>query len=479
MPHQTFSRQLGKLERDIAELRNSVGPRRFLPPMSGEAVAALEVELGTNLTEAHRAILTRVTAGEEDRGNTMLLSPRDGLAVLPAGARPKNPFPFDDADAEVLIAGAAANRWGTAPCRPGSMDGVLPVVDHGDGTYDCVVLFGPQRGRVWQYSDPGWMPRFRLVKKKPVPIDVLSLVSGHLKGAKAELPKIDPTARVIDLTGLGLPGIPPKVFEATGLERLSLSGNPIGRLPERLFDLSSLTELVVGAAGLTTVTPAIARLSNLVVLALRANRIRTLPAEIGNLGKLKHLDLGNNRVASLPDTVGELSSLEVLRLADNQLAELPSTISRLTELRDLEIENNPLRCLPTGFQELPVEGLTLEGMPKLDFERTFDVLARMPRLTTLAVRGPCTAPPERWRELTGLATLRLVRLGLTQVPRGIADLPALKTLSLDQNRIESLPDFIGQMPSLEKVILFANPLDVAYVNDLRARWPHLVLEFFG
>jgi len=481
MPDEsTIARQLAKLEHDIAELRSSVGPRRFLSPMSPEELTELEAELGVTLTDAHRAFLTRVTAGESDSGNTMLLSPRDGLAVLPDDARPTEAFPFDDADADALIAAAVARKRGAAARgRSGPMNGVLPIVDYGDGIYDCVVLDGPQRGRIWQLADPGWMPRYQMKKKKPVPMDLLTLVAGHLRAALAELPKIDPTARAIDLTGLGLTGIPAQVFEATVLERLALSGNPIGTLPPQLFDLPSLTELVAGAAGLTELSPAIAKLPNLVVLALRANQLTALPSEIGELRKLKSLDLGNNRLTALPDTVGMLESLQTLCLANNQLEHLPPTIGDLKGLREIEIHGNPLRRLPEGFERLAVEALTFEGMRELDFERAFELVGRMPALATLAVRPPCAKLPDRWGAFSELITLRLVGLGLTQVPQGIAELKSLRTLSLDQNELESLPDFIGEMPSLEKVILFANPLEVTHVDQLRARWPHLKLEFFG
>lgn len=475
-----WQRTIARLRGAADKLRASIGPRVLSPPLAPEELGAVEDQLGVPLDEVHRAFLTEVTAGEQDTGTEWLLSPADGLAMLERGSGPSAPFPFAEEDAAALLAESARTKRGQpAPARDGPMDGVLPVIDYGCGLYDCVVLAGPQRGKIWHYGDRGWSVRYTLVEKQPAQLDFLGLVSRHLQDALAELPKLDASATTIDLVALNLRGVPPEVFAATSVERLILSGNSIPTLPEPLFRLTTLRELVVSGTGLTAIPPAIGALRGLRRLSVGANALTALPEEVGRLAELESLEVSHNRLARVPASIVELGQLAKLELASNQLRELPPGLGRLGQLRRLTLEHNPLRELPRDLAGAPVEELAFEGMTELDFAQAFEVLADLASLRTLRVARPCAAVPPSLGELRGLTTLRLIGLGLTSIPPAVLGLDRLETLSLDQNALTTLPDALAELPALRTVVLFSNPIAPDEVARLRARWPHLKIEFFA
>ncbi len=75
----------------------------------------------------------------------------------------------------------------------------------------------------------------------------------------------------LDLSNLGLPGIPPEIFELTNLVELDLSHNSIATVP-----------------------PAIRQLTALKSLRLEDNRLSQLPREMGEMGWLEELTLSLN-----------------------------------------------------------------------------------------------------------------------------------------------------------------------------------------
>lgn len=115
------------------------------------------------------------------------------------------------------------------------------------------------------------------------------------------------------------------------LERLGLP-----QLPPEIFELEQLQELVVIDNPLTSIPPQIIKLKNLHQLNLFYNEITELPLEIGSLSNLTHLDLSCNNLTSLPPEIANLTNLEYLDLRFNQLDLSESLLDQV---------NNPQRII--------------------------------------------------------------------------------------------------------------------------------------
>lgn len=475
-----WSKRITALKKKLRELSERGSIQQFLPPMSAAELEAVEAKLGVALTDEHRAFLLEVTRGEEDTGTAPLLSPEDGILVLLKESRPSAPFPFGDAEAAELIAKYQRKRRGEpGPALEGPMDGVLPVMDHGDAQYDCVVLSGPQRGKMWHSSDLGWSPLYAVKKGKAEPLDFLSWAEQQIQEALASAPpKISPDLKQLDLIGQRLTALPPAVLEAVALEKLYLSANALRELPPEIGRLTALRELVAGGCGLTALPPSIGALRELRRLVVNGNALERLPDEIGDLSELEILNASSNRLTALPERLGGLGKLVELDVSDNRIAALPECLGGLKALRALKIAKNPLTSLPESLASLPLEELSLEEMPALDWGQALRVLARVPALATLRICQPLGAAPPALDALRQVKTLRLIGLGLTELPEEVLRLDQLEKLSLDQNQLTTLPDALGQMPALKTIVLFDNPIPQGEVERLRARWPHMKIEFF-
>jgi internalin A len=191
----------------------------------------------------------------------------------------------------------------------------------------------------------------------------------------------------LDLSGLKLTDLPPKVGQLRDLKTLNLSENHLTVLPKDIGELGNLCDLNLSENRLRTLPPELGKLESLRYLALWGNNLTYLPPEIGQLADLRELDLSDNRLPALPPEIGDLSSLESLYLlnnslmvvpaevgrlkrlqrlflAGNRLAELPPQIGQLAKLQDLDLSNNRLRSLPPEITELSeLLSLKLERNP--------------------------------------------------------------------------------------------------------------------
>ena len=72
--------------------------------------------------------------------------------------------------------------------------------------------------------------------------------------------------------------------------------------------------------------------------------------------------------------------------------------------------------------------------------------------------------------------LRLHGFGFYEVPEDVLMLPNVETLLFGSNMLTSLPDGSSAMPKLKQLSLYANPIHLAYLAALRARFPHVSIR---
>jgi hypothetical protein len=149
-----------------------------MPRLSDREVDLVEHTLGVALPIEYREFLIHVGSGWD---RCHLLSPRQAMDEL-GGARPDEPFPFDDDDAAHVISRDMIRLAGAPrPALDGESppDGALRLIDEGCGTVDYLVLSGPQRGTVWQEWDNGFTPHYALRNGRPVQLTFLAWLNEH------------------------------------------------------------------------------------------------------------------------------------------------------------------------------------------------------------------------------------------------------------------------------------------------------------
>ncbi|WP_434043547.1 MULTISPECIES: SMI1/KNR4 family protein [Sorangium] len=472
-------KRLAAMRKKLAELVARYADAKFLPPLSAEELDAAEQKIGVELPEDYRAFLVEVSRGEEDTGSAFLLPPEDGLLCLTPDATPAAPFPFgEDAVEEIRRRIAKKKRGADEPALDGPWNGALPLMDHGDGEYDCLVLHGPERGRMWKYWDAGWAPICVVKKGVAEPVPFLDWLEDHIKDlVESAPPPIKPDAKEIRLISLGLMSVPPTVFEAVGAEELVLPTNRIAVLPPELTKLARLRVLSLSDNALRELPAWIGDFRALEQLYLSGNPLGSLPETLGRLGSLQRLSLAKTGLRSLPETFGGLQRLAELDLRWNAIELLPESVDALPALRVLKLLGNPLRRLPSWIARTAVEELELEKLPELDLGQALAVLSDLPALRTLGIYPPHQEVPPSLAGLRQVKWLKLIGLGLSEVPREVLAMEELETLSLDRNQLTAIPDEVFQMPKLTSLVLFSNPIPRDEVARLRERWRHVTIDY--
>ena len=109
------------------------------------------------------------------------------------------------------------------------------------------------------------------------------------------------------------------------------------------------TAIDLSGQGLVGLTPKLFNYSFLQKLYLNHNKLIKVPAAIMKVNQLKELDLSDNLLTELPPELGLLFSLRCLYLFDNKLTSLPFEFGSLFQLDILGIEGNPF---PDSIKEL-------------------------------------------------------------------------------------------------------------------------------
>lgn len=214
-----------------------------------------------------------------------------------------------------------------------------------------------------------------------------------------------------------------------------------------------------------------------VQLILTSRKLTELPDTLRRRHEIAHLGLTRNQLHSLPDWISELPSLASLYLSDNPLESLPDAIGDLPSLDRLRLDGTALRALPAALARSPLTDLTLDRLPTLDWAQAFAVLARCPRLSSLALNGnPSVAPHlDGLRPLAPLNALYLSECGLTEVPASLAALPSLAHLSLASNPLTHVPDALVLAPSLTSLVLSKSRVGAAERRRIKALRPSLAI----
>ncbi|KAK4793550.1 hypothetical protein SAY86_023985 [Trapa natans] len=132
---------------------------------------------------------------------------------------------------------------------------------------------------------------------------------------------------------------------------VSLDDDWIGWISIKSGSMGALTVLTIDGTGIQEL-PVSAKMKRLEFLS--ANRCRELdriPESIGSLVNLKQLSLEQcTNLKKLPETIGKLRSLIELRLFDSRITCLPKTLEYLTNLEVMDA-----RFCPSLYEEVPFE----------------------------------------------------------------------------------------------------------------------------
>src|ERR1017187_469906 len=185
----------------------------------------------------------------------------------------------------------------------------------------------------------------------------------------------------LDLSGLGLTGIPDSLAQLAQLQSLNLSNNRITAIPNSLAHLAQLQYLDLSRNRITAIPNSLAQLAQLQSLNLSNNRITAIPDFLAQLVQLQTLVLSLNEITAIPDSLSQVARLQVLYLWGNQITAIPDSLSQLTQLQLLDLSRNQITAVPDSLAHLT-------QLQRLDFTRNQitaipDSLAALENLTEL------------------------------------------------------------------------------------------------
>jgi Leucine-rich repeat (LRR) protein len=146
---------------------------------------------------------------------------------------------------------------------------------------------------------------------------------------------------ILDLSGLGLLGIPHEVFSLVNLQYFSVNRNQLSILPPEIGDLKRLRDLNLSDDHLASLLPDIGQLKQIERRFLSGNWLSSLPPELADLAPLRVLSLLRN---PLPDPYRSLVSSRPTLTARNVLSllrEQETIQSTVDEDQSPEIPDQP------------------------------------------------------------------------------------------------------------------------------------------
>lgn len=240
------------------------------------------------------------------------------------------------------------------------------------------------------------------IRRRRTVLDLSGLRLRSLPPKIAQLPQLTE----LNLADNRLETLPPELSQFTHLTRLNLSNNPLARVPSTIGQFSKLTRLDITHTPLRDLPPEIGMLAGLTGLYLDHNRLENLPPEIARLTGLTRLDVSHNTLTAFPPEFAQLAKLTRLDLSHNRLKSLPSAIGQLTMLTVLDLSHNPLESLPPEIGRITKLAVLKSSNTDLTFIP--DEIGQLANLTELSLSGnPLTALPENLRELKNLDRLFL------------------------------------------------------------------------
>ena len=321
-----------------------------------------------------------------------------------------------------------------------------------------------------------------------------------LPGAHVHIPDPNLRAAIADELGKSI-NAPITLEEMKRLTRLDVPNRGIRDLTGLQF-ATNLSDLDVNRNQISDISP-VRRLTNLTALVLHHTSVSDL-SPVAGLINLRHLDLGDANVSDL-SPVARLINLEFLAFPGNSISDLSPTaelinlkvlwfwdtsvtdltpIAGLTNLENLTVKNVPSADLSllAGLTKLenlslndndvtdiaPLAGLTnlksiftwgnrfsdlsplsgLTNLERLDIcgaelgKANLSLLANLPHLTELYLRGNDISDISSIAKLTGLSRLKLSNNRLSDLSP-LANLTDLKWLDLEENAISDTSPLAG------------------------------------
>ncbi|GFG38429.1 hypothetical protein Cfor_01152, partial [Coptotermes formosanus] len=277
----------------------------------------------------------------------------------------------------------------------------------------------------------------------------------------------------LDLSECHLTRLSTQFFSlCTSLNKLDLSGNPLGSIEEGILDpLTSLEHLQLNRCNLTHIADtAFKNVTNLKTLELSGNYLTNVKwtMVLHNLQLLEYLDLRKSALNNLPgDAFVNNNWLRNLVLAENELRDLDvaTTLGQnLLQLDTVDLSNCHLKgpLSEDAFANATkLRTLILSG----NFLSPFDLsvaLAPLTRLHKLSLKncGLTRLPPNTFHRLTALEELDISRNPLNDAFTGIlSPLETLQVLDMSHSNLAHVSrDTFSKMTHLRQLVLSGNRL---------------------
>ena len=277
----------------------------------------------------------------------------------------------------------------------------------------------------------------------------------------------------LDLSDCHLTRLSTQFFSlSTSLNKLDLSGNPLGSIEEGILDpLTSLEHLQLNRCNLTHIADsAFKNLTNLKMLELSQNYLTNVKwtMVLHNLVLLEYLDLRKSALNDLPgDAFVNSNWLRSLVLAENELRDLDvaTTLGQnLLQLDTLDLSDCHLRgplsedafANATKLRTLILSGNFLSA---LDLSVALAPLTRLHKLS-LKNCGLTRLPPNTFHRLTALEELDISRNPLNDAFTGIlSPLETLEVLDMSYSNLSHVSrGTFSKMTHLRRLVLSGNPL---------------------
>lgn len=277
----------------------------------------------------------------------------------------------------------------------------------------------------------------------------------------------------LDLSDCHLTRLSTQFFSlSTSLNKLDLSGNPLGSIEEGILDpLTSLEHLQLNRCNLTYIADtAFKNVTNLKTLELSGNYLTNVKwaSVLHNLVLLEYLDLRKSALNNLPgDAFVNNNWLRNLVLAENELRDLDvaTTLGQnLLQLDTLDLSNCHLKgplsedafANATKLRTLILSGNFLSA---LDLSVALAPLTRLHKLS-LKNCGLTRLPPNTFHRLTALEELDISRNPLNDAFTGIlSPLKTLQVLDMSYSNLSHVSrDTFSKMTDLRQLVLSGNRL---------------------
>jgi internalin A len=259
----------------------------------------------------------------------------------------------------------------------------------------------------------------------------------------------------LDLSSMGLTGVPETLGRLAGLKHLNLSGNQLTTVPSSLRNLGGLRSLDLSVNQIAALPEWLGSFTELRQFSVWRNHLAALPESLGNLAELEQLNLSLNQLAALPESLGNLAKLYSLNLSHNGLAALPASLGNLGRLLILNLAQNSLLGFPASFSKLTgVQFLNLGGNKFTALPEPIRSLTELVNLNL--AKNELAALPEWAGNFANLRWLDLSDNRLTVLPESLASLYKLQTLDITNNRLAALPKSFVGFPALEQLFLHGN-----------------------